>query len=159
MGQRMSDPSESERAWIAANIELAAEIAKATGLPVDPGDHLAPSTLDAAWAAWLAGHDRATEDPNPYINAFGLAFGQHLVDDLGLAWKVVEDRDGTEMAVWGEVGDVLVFPPNLVGKRYVEGATGFFVPTADQIARRVQDLRGHQSERQSGLGRLFRRRD
>ena len=30
---------------------------------------------------------------------FGVAFGQYLVDDLGLSWKVVEDQYGTEMAV------------------------------------------------------------
>jgi hypothetical protein len=53
-----------------------------------------PDAPDAAWAARLAGHARGQEDPNPYINAFGLAFGAYLVDRLGLAWKVVSDKDG-----------------------------------------------------------------
>ena len=35
-------------------------------------------SLDAAFTAWLAQHDPKKEDPNPSINAFGIAFGQLL---------------------------------------------------------------------------------
>lgn len=75
------------------------------------------------------------------INALGLAFGQYLVDRLGLVWKLVEDEHGTEVAVHGQVGDVLVFPPNLVAKRLEDRVTGFFVPVAAQIEQQVADVR------------------
>jgi len=142
MAQRITDLNDSERKWVRGNFELAGAIAQAYGLPVEPGDPLDPRTLDAAWAAWFGGQDRGTDDPNTYINAFGIALGQYLVDRLGLEWRVVQDEAGTEMAVWGKVGDVLVFPPNLVGKRYVAGTTQFFASVAAQIEERVRHVRG-----------------
>jgi hypothetical protein len=75
-------------------VELAGKIAESVGQEVAPGEVLGPDAPDAAWASWLAGHARGQEDSNPYINAFGLAFGAYLVDRLGLAWKVVSDKDG-----------------------------------------------------------------
>jgi len=82
--------------------------------------------LDEAFARWLDMHDPTHEDPNPYINAFGIAFGQYLVDHCGLKWMVVIDDQGTEMAVRGQPGDVLIFPSNFVAKRYVSRQKNFF---------------------------------
>jgi hypothetical protein len=154
MGQKISDLNPSEHQWVVSNIELAGEVAKAYGLPVEPGDRLNPQVLDTAW---LADEARGEEDPNPYINAFGCAFGAHLVEHLGLEWKVVEDKHGTEMAVWGREGDVLVFPPNLVGKRYVEGTKTFFADVAAKTEESVTRIRAQSGDsKPSGLGRFFR---
>lgn len=158
MGQKISDLSPSEQQWVRSNIELAGEIAKAYGLGVEPGDNLDPQALHTAWSAWLADHARGEEDPNPFINAFGCAFGNYLVGRLGLEWKVVEDEHGTEMAVWGREGDVLVFPSNLVGKRYVEGTTTFFADVAANTEESVTRIRAQVGDsKPSGLGRFFRR--
>ena len=82
----------------------------------------------------------------------------HVYDDRGLEWKVVQDEGGTEMAVWGKVGDVLVFPANLVGKRYVARTTDFFEGIASQISDRVRQVQGQSpAEPRSGVGRFFRR--
>jgi hypothetical protein len=157
MGQKIGDLNPSEQQWVAQNVELAGEIAKAFGVAVEPGDHLDPATLDTAWAAWLAGHNRGEEDPNPYINAFGLALGDYLVRRLGLEWKVVSDNQGTEIAVWGQVGEVLVFPPNLVGKRYVAGTTRFFADVAAKAEEQVGKVRAQVGDtKPRGLGRFFR---
>lgn len=157
MGQKITELNPSERQWVASNIELAGEIAKAYGLAVEPGDRLDPQVLDTAWAAWLTDPERGDEDPNPYINAFGLAFGDYLLERLGLEWRVVEDRQGTEMAVWGKEGDVLVFPPNLVGKRYVAGTTSFFAEVAATTEESVTRVRAETSDNKpGGLGRFFR---
>lgn len=157
MGQKISDLNLSEQQWVARNVDLAGEIAKVYGLPVEPGDPLDPQMLDAAWAAWLADHARGEEDPNPYINAFGCAFGAYLVERLGLEWRVVEDKHGTEMAVWGQEGDVLVFPPNLVGKRYVAGTTTFFADVAAKTVESVTKVRGQVGDgKPGGIGRFFR---
>jgi Domain of unknown function (DUF3806) len=142
MAQRISDLNESERNWLTGNFELAGAIAQTYGLPVEPGDRLDPKTLDVAWTVWLGSHNHGVDDPNPYVNAFGVALGQHLVDHLGLEWKVVEDEGGTEMAVWGKAGDVLVFPANLVGKRYAARTTDFFATIASEIEDRVRHVQG-----------------
>lgn len=78
------------------------------------------------------------------INALGMALGQYLVDRLGLDWKLVEDEYGTEVAVHGQPGDVLVFPPNLVAKRLETRTVGFFEPVAGQIERQLGELRAAQ---------------
>ncbi len=146
MDQKILDLRVSEQEWVAQNIELAGAIAQAVGLPVQPGDQLDPTTLDSAWSAWLAGHARGQEDPNPDINAFGCALGDWFVRHLGLEWKLVQDAAGTELAVWGREGDILLFPPNLVGKRYVAGTARFFADIASNVEEQVRQIRAAASK-------------
>jgi hypothetical protein len=118
---KLDKPDPSELAWIAENVE------KARALVAEHGgaDDLLRG-LDAVWAA-LAPVARANGgDANSLINAVGLGFGQHLVDTLGLAWTVATDEYGTEMAVHGDPGNVLVFPINFVAKRWQSGEREFF---------------------------------
>jgi hypothetical protein len=120
---RRSPPSEAELRWIAANLRRALHLAGEHG---DPKSSSAPSlaALDRAWVAGCAELREGEGDPNPLIQALGIAFGQYLVDRHGLEWVVATDPLGTEMAVYGEVGEVLVYPLNLVAKRWqrTEGA-------------------------------------
>jgi Domain of unknown function (DUF3806) len=158
--QTITDLKPAEQQWVAGNVELAGKIAATLGLDVARGEVIGPEALDTAWAAWLAGHARRQEDPNPFINAFGLAFGAHLVERLGLEWKVVRDEYGTEIAVWGHEGNILVFPPNLVGKRYVAGTQRFFADVAAKTEEQVGHVRAQVADggaKPSRLGRLFRR--
>ena len=134
--QKIEAPTDTERDWVRANVELARDLT---------GGELTPEALDAAYARWLeqwlTTPEDQRDDPNLYVNAFGLGFGQLLVDELGLEWAVVSDELGTEIAVHGQPGDVLVFPPNLVGKRLESGETGFFAPLFAAIRGRVTELR------------------
>ena len=100
------------------------------------------------------------DDPNVFINAFGIAFGWYLVDRLELEWKVVQDKDGTEIAVWGRDGNILVFPPNLVGKRFSAGTTSFFADVAKQTEDAVVQVRAQPPAppKQRGFGRFFGRK-
>jgi Domain of unknown function (DUF3806) len=134
--QKIDPPTDAEREWVRANVELARELT---------GGELTPEALDAAYARWLEqwliAPEDERDDPNLYVNAFGLGFAQLLVDTLGLEWAVVSDELGTEIAVHGQPGDVLVFPPNLVAKRLEAGETGFFVQLYEALASRVRELR------------------
>jgi Domain of unknown function (DUF3806) len=137
------EPNESELEWIGANVESATlTVRAATGVETRSPS---PEQLDLAFEAWLSAWleqpESEREDPNPYINVFGIAFGQRLVDDLGFEWKVVTDSEGTEMAVVAQPGEVLVFPPNLVAKRFVTRETGFMRPIYDEFATIVGQLR------------------
>lgn len=158
MGQKVIEPTPAEHHWVAAGNELAGKIAQEYGHDVRVGDVLAPEVLDRIWAKWLDDRD-PNEDPNPYINAFGLAFGWYLVDTLGLEWKVVKDGSGTEIAVWGREGNVLVFPPNLVGKRFGAGTSSFFVDVARQTEAAVAEVRSRAAapEPKGARWRFFRR--
>src|SRR4051794_15252064 len=130
--QRIEDPTRAELEWAAGYVALAAEMVAARHLGAGAG---APGVdeLDALWAARLAA-PQGVEDPNDLINAVGLAFGQRLVDDLGLRWVVVSDEFGTELATHAAPGDLLVFPANLVAKRWESRETGFLRPVYDGVA-------------------------
>ncbi len=141
MGQKLSDLNPSEMSWVSENVGAARQAVVASGYPLADGAPVDPPALDAAWTAWLSRWVAGTEDANPSVNMFGVAFGQYLVDHLGLSWKVVEDEYGTEMAVHGQPGDILVFPPNLVAKRLESRTTDFFVPVAAGIEAQVAKVR------------------
>jgi hypothetical protein len=134
--QKIEPPNESELAWVQAHVDT---IKEATG-----GDTSVP-TLDDLYAGWYeqwaAEPEDSREDPNDMINAVGLTFGQALVEGVGLDWVIVTDEHGTEIAVHGEPGDILVFPPNLVAKRFERGETHFLQMVYDGIAEQVAELR------------------
>jgi Domain of unknown function (DUF3806) len=125
----ISEPNEAELAWVREYVDATAGFAEQFGVAEGrPG----VDELDALWAAWLP--NAAPEDANAVVHMIGFSFGQHLVDDFGLRWVVVSDEHGTEMAVHREAGDVLVFPANLVAKRWETRHTGFLRPLYDQVA-------------------------
>ena len=105
-----------------------------------------PESLDLAYGAWLSLW-RKREDPNPAINAFGVAFGQYLVENLEMKWAVVTDDHGSEIAVHGQPGDVLIYPPNLVAKRFEKRQTGFFNPVFLDLEKRLARLRGEEEKK------------
>jgi hypothetical protein len=74
------------------------------------------------------------------INAFGIGFGQYLVDNNNLEWKIVQDEFGTEIAVYRTPGDILLFPPNLVAKRYEKEEIEFFVPLYNGIKKQIEEI-------------------
>jgi hypothetical protein len=125
--QRIEEPNEAELEWIGAYVAMAGELA---GRPPSVDD------LDALWAAWLE-DSAAPEDANDVVHAIGLTFGQRLVDDLGMRWTVVTDEHGTEIAAHHPNGDMLVFPANLVAKRWETRETGFLRPIYDEVAGRL----------------------
>lgn len=142
--QAIQAPNDAELAWIRSNLDVAKRLAaihtggKREALPD-------PRLLDEVFAAWLREWNATPSDergdPNAYINAVGLAFGQSLVDTLGLEWAVVTDEYGTEIAVRGQPGDLLVFPTNLVAKRFETGETHFLADIQAGVAARAQELR------------------
>ena len=119
--------NEAEQEWVAANVAEARRI-------VD-GD-LTAEALDAVWAALLS---EEPTDPNPAINMVGLAFGQLLVDRLGLSWVALTDEAGTEVAVRGRA-NFTVFPTNFIAKRYAGRETNFIGPAYDEMVKTAESL-------------------
>ncbi len=92
-----------------------------------------------AWSAWLPHWE--VHDPNAIINAVGMAIGEHLIAELCLQWVLATDEYRTELAVHGEPNNVLVFPANLVGRRFENRTTGFIAPLLKQMCEHVRRLR------------------
>lgn len=120
---------EAERAHIAAALEaLAAE-----GVDVDDLASIGAG-LDRALTAWLA--DRGA-DHDVVVQRYAVAVGEHLHRHTDLAWEVVTDVFGTDLAV--AAGDFVVVPANLVAVRWmrreqgwVPGVVGHLVAVRDR---------------------------
>ncbi|MBT2585355.1 DUF3806 domain-containing protein [Arthrobacter sp. ISL-95] len=92
----------------------------------DPGS--VAEFYDLLLGAWQSSPD-GTTDPEPYINAAGVAFGEHLVRTTPLRWVVAEDSTGRELAVHSERTNFFVYPLDAVQKRWVRGEGGEFITT------------------------------
>ena len=143
MDPRLEPLGDGEREWIESHLRIARSfVALYTG--VEPSEALpTPEALDAAWAAWLPQWERF--DPNHIINAVAMVLGEHLIAAVGLAWCVATDDQGTELAVHGEPNNVLVFPANLVGKRFVSRTTGFIAPLLEQMVLEIRRIRAEEA--------------
>ena len=138
MTHRVDELNQAERAWIA---NLLAEL-QADGVEIER-DALSQYFAQRR-AGWFATRRRKRPDPNPIINRTGAGLGEWLVQNLGLRWVVVTDEHGTEMAVHGDVGDIVLFPMNAVGKRWVDDDRASLAAFIDEAARSVQGVRAAQ---------------
>jgi hypothetical protein len=116
--------SDAERSWVAQQIAAAAALARVHVGRDEPLPSL--ETLGATFSAWSNSPGDQRHDANSVVLALGAAFGQHLVDGLGLRWVIVSDEHGTDLAVHGQPGDMLMFPISSTAKRCETGDFGFF---------------------------------
>jgi len=137
--QLIQPPNEAELAWIGKNLRLAADLAERLSgkREVLPSLELL-GTIFASWAQLPA--DRQG-DPNVVVNALGLAFGQHLVNAADLQWVVVSDAQGTEIAVHGQPGDILILPTNATAKRFESKEFDFFARLFQQMVDEIARVR------------------
>lgn len=112
-GTRVSPLSRAEREWLDLLLGTAAKL-DLSGSPT-----AIQAFFDEQRDAWVAEDPAHRGDPDPTIKLIGAAVGQILAERCGLKWSVVEDEYGTELAVTGEAGGVMVFPLNGVAKRWV----------------------------------------
>jgi hypothetical protein len=68
--QTIEPPNDAEAEWVRMNVMSIREAAGGESTPAQMDE------LYAGWfAEWAARPEKDREDPNPMINAFGLAFG------------------------------------------------------------------------------------
>lgn len=141
MNQKIENLNEREAAWIEAQLRNARKFVEGFA-PKDAEQPLNLPALDHAFATWTASEPREADLINAIINYVGIAFGQALVDGIGLRWVIATDEQGSDLAVYGfpERGDVLVYPANFVAKRWERRETYFLDKAYTQIARDVQTV-------------------
>jgi hypothetical protein len=124
MDQEFSELTLAETAWLD---DLLAGLRRDG---VDPLDLDALTRYyDDNYAAWLAS-GRQSPDPNLIINRVGAGLGECLRSRLPLQWVVVTDQWGTDLAVHGHPGNVVMTPMTMIGKRWSDGETGFVADLA-----------------------------
>jgi hypothetical protein len=147
MEQRIEDLNDAEREWLASCIDGARQLV-AVYSPADASRPLDAGALDRAYAAWLAAGETETDRINQVINSVGFAFGQLQVEAAGFRWVVATDQYGCEMALLALPGrgDVLVYPSNMVARRWQSRETGFLVPLFGVITQQVRDVEANWPE-------------
>jgi hypothetical protein len=129
----------NERAWIADNLAQARALAKKYGGDPETVDAPSLAALDRIWLVLTESLRRTGSDPNSVINLLGLAFGHHLAAACELSWVVASDEHGTDIALLGQPGEILIYPTNFVAKRWVSGEEAFmersFVRIQDDVER------------------------
>ncbi len=146
MTPRIEPIGDGERKWIEAHLRIARSfVAGYAQVQIETETLPTPEALDASWSAWLPHWER--HDPNNIINAVGVAVGEHFIAELGMQWVLATDEYGTELAVHGEPNDVLVFPANLVAKRFESRTTGFIVRLLGQMCEDIRRLRAENAPR------------
>jgi hypothetical protein len=129
--------TDDEVEWVRSTI---AELAEQEVPPGDIdalGDH-----YDELLAGWLRLQESDRPDPNAVINQIGLAFGQYVADHAGLEWGVATDTQGVEIALHRPhtPGRVVLYPTNMVAKRWVAHETRMLAALARATVQAVQDI-------------------
>jgi hypothetical protein len=138
----VSPLTDTETGWIAAQLRAAEQCL------ADYGSDRTAAGLDGydhAWASWLDRQRVDPANPEPVINAVAIVFGQTLVDSASeLNWVLATDPEGTTIAVHGQPGsaDLLIYPSDVIFRRYETGTTFFLRAAHDEIVAEVARLRG-----------------
>ncbi len=128
------DLTKAERAWIFEKLGLlhdsGVEDIEALG-----------AMFDEQLGAWLAVPEGQRSDPNEVINLLGVGFGEFVRRISNTRWVIAGDQHGAELALHGQPGDILMFPQNMVAKRWVAHESGALPALASATARSIEEIR------------------
>ncbi|MCH9021835.1 MAG: DUF3806 domain-containing protein [Planctomycetes bacterium] len=125
--QKIEQLNEAEEAWVRDEL-INAQSLIALHCPNENNDIKPLEILDKTFKAAFESSLKSDENyANATINAIGIAFGQYLIDTLDFTWCAVSDEYGEDIAIVAlpETAKMLVFPTNLVSKRWCAGTTNF----------------------------------
>jgi len=129
-----SAPNASETDWMVSHLAFAAECDFDVDDPQQIGKFY-ETLLDS----WRSSPEGSRSDPNTSINMLGTVFGEYLVRHTPLRWVIASDARSTELAVHDDRTDFLIYPANVVAKRWVKQETGAFIPAmASEIEVRLR---------------------
>src|SRR3954463_11862911 len=86
--------TEAEIQWVRTTVAALGEQEVRSHDIDDLGRH-----YDELLGGWLRIRESDRPDPNTVITQIGLAFGQYVVDQVGLEWVVATGARGTEIAL------------------------------------------------------------
>ena len=139
-GPQIGDLTDAERAWLAEHLATMAS----AGADVADIDSIG-AVFDAQLRTWAAQPEGRRADPNQMINAIGIAFGAHIGQRTGLQWVLATDQYGSELALHGQPGNLVMYPTNMIAKRWVGLEYGCMRPLADATVQAVV-LAQHSAE-------------
>jgi len=104
--------------WIQQQLHLLGEYAR--HLDGSMLNLMSGESLDELWLIWKKAATSDSEAVDSFLNAFGIGFGQLLVNKLGFEWVLLEDDYGTDIAVRALPGaaNARICPLHFVLKRW-----------------------------------------
>jgi len=134
LGPKIEPLTAAEEEWRDNQLEIAGLLAARFGGASDVHG------LDRVVAGWFE-DDESRVDINTLVNAVGIAMGQHVAEATGLAWAIATDEHGSDLALHGQPGDILIYPANAAAKRVTAGERRFVAELVSQFVSGVQERR------------------
>ncbi|MBK8885344.1 MAG: DUF3806 domain-containing protein [Saprospiraceae bacterium] len=115
----LEDLNDNEIEYLKNNLELAAELLKELEI-TNEAHQFSPNSIDKAIKTWFTDNlvQRIGIDLNIYSDAMASAWGQYLVDELGMKWHVITDNFGTEIGLYHKINNTTIFPFNSTSKAF-----------------------------------------
>lgn len=107
---------------------------EADGVDIDDLASLG-AAFDAALTGWLDARKRHRESHDAIVERFAIGIGEHLARHTDLAWSLVTDAFGTDLAVAGGRDEFVVVPSNLVAVRWLNGERGWVPGVVGHLVR------------------------
>ncbi len=136
VGPQILELNDAEHGWLAENLHELSE----AGIDVRYFSSLG-EYYDESLRQWTRVVEEDRADPNPVINRIGIGLGQHILEATGLHWVGVTDEYGTDIAIHGQPGNILLYPTNSVAKRWTAGEFGFIPQFVQQSIQTVTRMR------------------
>lgn len=74
------------------------------------------------------------------VNRIGLGLGEHIRRRADMTWVVATDQFGSEVALHRTEGNVLIYPTNMLAKRWVAGEVGALPPLGQATVEAVHKI-------------------
>ena len=128
------------RAWIVERLRVAGALAgKYAGVSVT-GELPALELVEQVYQNWRREPPRERESNRSVLEALAAVIGEHLARVPGLRWVIVKDEYGSDYAIYGTPGELLVYPLVTAFKRFEAGEPLGAVAMVQEITRRWQEL-------------------
>jgi hypothetical protein len=131
----------AERDWLDGLLAWGRTFVVSYGIDVADDELPTPQQLDGAFPRWAREPIETRIHANDVVHICGAVLGAHLCRELGLRWILVRDDDGTELAINGDPGDILIFPINATAKRVGRGEFEFFEHFISRSIEEVNRIR------------------
>lgn len=141
MAEERLELNAAERDWLDGLLATGRMLVVNYGHEVETNELPTPEQLDDVLPRWEREPVETRVHANDVVHAFGAVLGAHLCRELQLQWILVRDEYGTELAVNGDPGDILLFPINATAKRLDRHEVVFFEDFIESVRHEVERIR------------------
>lgn len=106
-------------------------------VPEHSGSKVDAKILDQLWMAWKKSAPEDNEAAAGFLQAFGVGFGQLLVEEAGFEWAILTDVAGADFVVRAlpYTANTRIVPIDFVLTRYENDENEFVAETQREIAK------------------------